>query len=66
MVSTELEEIKAYWSKKYPVIDIRLWANEDYSMFFCQMDSSFGNEHFRSETIGQLINLGEQFLRRVK
>lgn len=66
MVATELEEIKSYWSKKYPLVDIRLWGNDENSKFYGQMVSSDGNEHFNSDTIGELINLGEQYLRKIK
>ena len=65
MAQTELEEIKSYWEKKFPLIDIRLWSNDDDTKFFGQIMSNAGNEHFQAETIGELISQGEQYLRKV-
>lgn len=65
MLATELEEIKSYWIKKYPMVEIRLWGNEDQSRFFGQMINAHESHLFESSTIGELINLGEQFLRKV-
>jgi hypothetical protein len=66
MIATELEEIKSYWNKKYPQVDIRLWGNDDNSKYFGHMINHESNEHFQANTVGELINLGEQFLRKVK
>lgn len=66
MIATELEEIKAYWNTKYPLVDIRLWGNGKDKKYFGHMIMSDSNEHFQADTIGELISLGEQFLRKIK
>lgn len=66
MMATELEEIHKYWSHKYPYVDIRLWGNEDGTQYFGQMLKKDRNVHLQADTIGKLISLGEDFLRKVE
>lgn len=65
MLSTELDDIKTYWLNKYPFIEVKLWNNEDETKYFGQMIKHDSNINFQADTVGELINLGEQFLRKV-
>lgn len=66
MAATDLKDIKDYWMKKYPNIDITLYSNEDESKFFGNMRGVQENIRLSADTIGELISQGEAFLRRVK
>ena len=66
MALTELEEIKKYWTCKYPRVDIRLWANEFGTKYYGQMNSYESALDLEADTIGELINQGESFLRKYK
>lgn len=66
MALTELEEIKKYWTYKYPRVDIRLWANEYGTKYYGQMNSYETGLDLEASTIGELINQGEAFLRKYK
>lgn len=63
MISKELNEIKDYWIKKYPTIDIVVYTNEQQSKFFGKMISYNSSIDLEADTIGDLINQGETFLR---
>ena len=63
MDQTELEKIRLYWMKKYPGVDVRLWSNEYGTKHFGQMVDSQRVENFSADTIGQVISMGEKFLR---
>ena len=65
MKVTELQEIKDYWSLKYPNIFITLYANEDNTNYFGKMMAVEDSVDLSADTIGELINQGEKFLRRV-
>ena len=65
MKVTELQEIKDYWSLKYPNIFITLYANEDNTKYFGKMMAVEDSVDLSADTIGELINQGEKFLRRV-
>jgi hypothetical protein len=66
MEATELQEIKDYWESKYPHVDIRLWSNEDRTKHYGHMLMHSSNINFEADTVGQLISLGEEFLRKNK
>jgi hypothetical protein len=66
MAVTELKEIKDYWNKKYPNIFITLYANEDGTKYFGKMMGAEDNVDLSADTIGELINQGEAFLRTLK
>lgn len=65
MMATELMEIKEYWSKKYPNVDITLFPNQDGKRFFGKMMGAKETVDLSADTIGELINQGEAFLRRL-
>lgn len=66
MEAIELKEIKEYWETKYPNVDIRLWSNENSTKHYGHMLMHSSNIHFEADTVGQLISLGEDFLRKNK
>jgi len=65
MPVTELNEIKDYWSKKYPHIFITLYTNEDATKYFGKMMTHDASLDLNADTIGELIGQGEAFLRKV-
>ncbi len=65
MLVTELQEIKDYWTKKYPNIYITLYANEDGTKFFGKMMGQSESLDLQADTVGELISQGERFLRKV-
>lgn len=62
-MTTELNDIRAYWNTKYPNIFITLYANEDGTKFFGKMNGAEQNVSLQADTIGELISQGEAFLR---
>ena len=66
MTVTELDEIRRYWSKKYPNVLVTLYANEDCTKYFGKMMGCEANEDLTADTIGDLISQGEAFLRKLK
>jgi len=65
MAQTDLQEINDYWVKKYPRVAITLYprfSNGDYCGKMSTYNSSFD---LQANTIGELINQGESFLRKV-
>lgn len=65
MIATELQEIKDYWSKKYPNIYITLYSNEDGTKLYGKMMAHDCSFDLHADTIGELISQGEVFLRKV-
>lgn len=66
MELTELEEIKQYWTFKYPRVDVRLWSNDKGTKYQGKISSYETSLDLRADTIGELINQGESFLRKYK
>ena len=66
MLNHELQELKDYWSKKYPTILVNLWSNQDGTKHFGMMMASEQNVDLSADTIGELISQGEAFLRQLK
>lgn len=65
MVSTELMEIKEYWNKKYPTVHVTLFPNQAGDRFFGKMMGAKEAIDLSADTIGELINQGEAFLRKL-
>lgn len=65
MPVTELQELKDYWTKKYPNIYITLFANEDGTKLFGKMMAHDCSLDLNADTVGELISQGEVFLRKV-
>lgn len=65
MAQTELEEIQSYWKTKYPNIDVVLFPRQDGG-YSGKMMTHNTNFNLWADTIGELISLGEGFLRTVK
>lgn len=66
MELTELEEIKQYWAVKYPRVDVTLWVNDKGCKYQGKISSYETSLDLRADTIGELINQGESFLRKYK
>jgi hypothetical protein len=66
MDSTELQEIKDYWTKKYPHVAITLYPKYDDSKYRGKMMTHNESFDLQADTIGELISQGESFLRKVK
>jgi hypothetical protein len=64
MIATELMEIKEYWNKKYPNVIITLFPTQDGNKFFGKMTGATDTVDLSADTIGELINQGEAFLRK--
>lgn len=62
----ELKEIREYWAKKYPGIDISLYRNQDGTKYYGKMHAYESSFDINADTIGELISQGESFLRRMK
>ena len=66
MATTDLQEIKDYWKKKYPNVAISLYPKEDNGKYCGMMMTHNDNFEIQADTIGELINQGESFLRKVR
>lgn len=66
MRSTELDDIRSYWSNKYPNIFITLYSNQDKTRYFGKLMASEDSVDLSAGTIGELIAQGEAFLRKMK
>ncbi len=65
MKVTDLQEIAAYWNKKYPAVMVRLFSNTEGDKFFGRMNAYNESLDLNADTIGELISQGETFLRKV-
>ena len=65
MEVTDLKEIRDYWTKKYPTVDVILWGNNDNGKFFGKMMAHNSSIDLLADTVGELISQGENFLRKV-
>lgn len=65
MIATELQEIRDYWNKKYPNIDITLYPRPDDGKYRGRMTSHNSSFDLEADTVGELISQGESFLRQV-
>lgn len=63
MAQTELEEIKTYWTNKYPRVDILLWKHDNDPKYYGRLQHMESSTQFSCDTIGELIGQGEAFLR---
>lgn len=66
MAETELQDIRDYWASKYPHVFISLWSNDDKTKYFGKMMCPERSVDLHADSIGSLITVGEDFLRRVK
>ena len=60
----ELKEMKEYWKKKYPHVHVTLWNNHDETEFFGKIIAHQSSIDLKTQSIGELINQGELFLRK--
>lgn len=65
-MSTDLEQIKTYWNKKYPNVFVMLSSNQSSNRFYGRMIGNEKNINLNADTIGELISQGEDFLRKLK
>lgn len=66
MAETELEEIRRFWEKRYPNIEVTLYANEAGDKYFGRMRGAESTVELTADTIGDLIGQGEAFLRTLR
>lgn len=66
MAATDLQEIKDYWTKKYPNVAITLYPEHGDGKYRGMMMTYNQRFDLQADTIGELINQGESFLRKVK
>lgn len=66
MSATDLQEIKDYWTKKYANIDITIYPQHNDGKFRGKMMTHNESFDLQADTIGEFINQGESFLRKVK
>ncbi len=64
MIVNELQEIKEYWMKKYRHVEIVFYPRHDKEKYRGKMTTHNDSFDLQAETIGELINQGEIFLRR--
>ena len=63
---SELKEIRQMWSKRYPNVMTILWSNHDKDKYFGKMMTHEKNTILEASTIGDLIEQGETFLRKIR
>ncbi len=61
----DLQQIKDYWSKKYPNVNVTLWHNSKQTKYFGLMSGIKHHVDLSADTVGELIAQGEAFLRRL-
>lgn len=66
MAQTELEELRTYWSNKYPNVEVWFYPPLEDGKFRGRMRNAEGFFDLQADTIGELINQGEAFLRKTK
>jgi len=66
MEATELQEIKDFWMGKYPRVTITLYPKHDDGKYRGKMITHNESFDLQADTIGELINQGESFLRKVQ
>lgn len=66
MEQTELEEIRDYWMAKYPHVTIMLYPRAENGKYGGKMMTHSSTFDLQADTIGDLINQGESFLRKVR
>lgn len=66
MAQTELDEIKDYWTQKYPTVAITLYPKQDDGKLRGRMMTHNDSFDLQADTIGEFISQGESFLRKVK
>ncbi len=65
MIAIELQEIKDYWTKKYPTVTIVIYPFHDDGKYRGKMMTHNESFDLQADTIGELISQGESFLRKV-
>ncbi len=63
MTPLELKEIRDYWVKKYPNVDIVFYPRLDDGKYRGKMTAYHSGLSLQADTVGELISQGEKFLR---
>ena len=63
MTPLELKEIRDYWIKKYPSVDIVFYPRLDNGKYRGKMTTYHSGLILQADTVGELISQGEKFLR---
>ncbi len=64
--AAELQDIQDYWMKKYPRVSITIYPKLDHGKYCGKMMTHNESFDLQADTIGELINQGESFLRKVQ
>jgi hypothetical protein len=65
MEVTDFQEIKEYWTNKYPNVAITLYPTHGDGKYRGKMMTHNESFDLQADTIGELISQGESFLRKV-
>lgn len=57
-------EIKNYWNRKYPNVYVTFFHREEGTKYLGKILSVSEEVYLSADTIGELINQGEAFLRK--
>jgi hypothetical protein len=60
----DIKDIKEYWEKKYPRVDVRLWESKTRQQYYGIMMAANQSIDLCADTLGELIAQGEAFLRK--
>ncbi len=66
MDSNEIDELKEYWTGKYPHISIIFYPRTEQGKYCGRMMTHNDSFDLQADTIGELINQGESFLRKAR
>lgn len=66
MESQDLQDLKDFWTKKYPHIGITLYPIHSDGKYRGKMMTDNESFNLLADTIGELIGQGESFLRKVR
>lgn len=65
MTPIELKEIKEYWTKKYPSVDVVFYPKASDEQYRGKMTTYNSSTFLQASTVGELIGQGEKFLREI-
>lgn len=66
MLSKEILDIKDFWEKKYPNVDITLLDKSSDGRYHGRIIFSDSSVNLNAATLGELISSGESFLRNTR
>ena len=66
MAQSELDELRQYWSDKYPNVEVCFYPEASDNKYRGRMSAYNKSLDLEASTIGELISQGESFLRAHK